>query len=562
MTQEVTNPIVADDVRVGSFSLETLTTGMYEHPFHCIREYVQNSYDAIRAARNKELLPADTGLVTIAISGSSARPSLSVKDNGEGISAAEAVQTLVSIGASKKRSTLNAGFRGIGRLAGIAYCTTLRFTTKWKGDAEATIVEFDCGRMRGYMRPGAEVTDVKEVIRLCVKTGSITAKAEEHFTEVEMIGLIGNGIEFAVIEKLVPYLRQVCPTDYSDRFSQAPRIRAFTQSVGHTLGAIEVETRFKRERTQILKAYDDSSPTADQRRPSVISDIELINEPELGWHGWIGKSNFKGELTDDTVAGIRFRVKNIQVGGSEIIEELGAELTLGGTEGRLQRWAVGEVFITNPAVIPNARRDGFEDGPVWREIRKDVKARVARRVVTLVRAASNSRKTLKSIAAEAASLTRTIEQKEHVEQSDFDRLVAAIDRVLTRLKPDKLTGGDPNEVGEQISKLKALKDRLSELRTRAPKASQPSAPPTDSKSDAGTKTETGTDTDDHDTVYDDQSGIGDDEGDDSGGTPEFPWTDQQLLDALLRVVTQEHGAAEAERLLGLAQRLLEDESLS
>ncbi|CAM3780465.1 ATP-binding protein (plasmid) [Agrobacterium radiobacter] len=553
MTQEVTNPIIADDVRVGSFSLETLTTGMYEHPFHCIREYVQNSYDAIRAARAKGIYPEDSGLVTIAISGSAARPSLSVKDNGEGISADEAVRTLVSIGASKKRSTLNAGFRGIGRLAGIAYCTTLRFTTKWKGEPEATIVEFDCGRMRGYMRPGAETIDVREVIRLCVKTGSATAKVEDHFTEVEMIGLMGNGLEFAVIETLVPYLRQVCPTDYSDRFSQAPRIRAFSQSVGHPLGAVEVETRFKRERTQILKAYDDASPTADQRRSSVISDIELITAPELGWHGWIGKSNFKGEITDDMVAGIRFRVKNIQVGGSELIEELGAELTTGGTEGRLQRWAVGEIFITNPAVVPNARRDGFEDGPAWRDIRKDIKTRVARRVVTLVRAASNSRKTLKTIAAEASSLARTVEQRDMIDQADYDKLVAAIDRLLSRLKPDKLTGGDPNEVGEQISKLKALKDRLSELRSRPPKTSQPSATSTDTKSEPASQTET----DDEDIGDEEPVNAADDDEDDA--IAEIPWTDQQLLDALYRVIIQEHGTPEAERLLSLARRALEED---
>jgi hypothetical protein len=232
---------------------------MYEDPLHCIREYVQNAYDAIRSARGT-VLPDDGGLVTISISGSSSRPTLSVRDDGLGIPAADAVATLVSIGASKKRPNLNAGFRGIGRLAGVAYCTTLRFTTSAAGDSVATVVEFDCGRMRGFMRPGAEVQDVRDVIRSCVKTGTIANDSAKHFTEVEMVGLIGIGLEFAEIERLVPYLRQVCPVDYSDRFAPAPRIRAFAESLGQPIGTIEVETRYKKERTQILKAYDNATP--------------------------------------------------------------------------------------------------------------------------------------------------------------------------------------------------------------------------------------------------------------------------------------------------------------
>jgi molecular chaperone HtpG len=547
-TQNVTASITTDDVRVGSFSLETLTTGMYENPLHCIREYVQNSYDAIRAARAGGLLTADEGLITIAITGSSSRPSLSVRDNGEGIASSEAISTLVSIGASRKRSNINAGFRGIGRLAGVAYCTTLRFTTTAQGETQATIVEFDCGRMRGFMRPGAEIMDVKEVIRLCVKTGQAAAKADDHFTEVEMIGLTGIGLEFAVIEKLVPYLRQVCPTDYSDRFTMATRIRTFSDSVGHPLGSIEVETKFKRERTQILKAYDDASPTSDDRKSSIITDIELINAPELGWHGWIGKSNFKGEITDDMVAGVRFRLKNIQIGGSDLIEELGAELTTGGTEGRLQRWAVGEIFITNPAVVPNARRDGFEDSPAWRQIRHDVKTRVARRVITMVRAASTSRRTLKSIASETTSLSRSLTGRETIDDASYDRLTASVDRLLGRLKPDKLTGGDPNQVGEQISKLKALKDKLVELRGRAPKGNPALE---DNPSNAAGVSEEPEEDGTEDPV--------DEVAPNGNEDPVETWTADQLLDALRRAIAQEHGSAEAERLWAIAQSLLQSD---
>jgi molecular chaperone HtpG len=549
--------VPADSVIVGSYSLESLTTGMYEDPRHCIREYVQNGYDAIRAARTAELIGPTEGIVTVSIGGSQSRPTITVKDDGTGIPSAQAVSILVSVGASTKRSTLNAGFRGIGRLAGIAYCTALRFTTTVAGEDVATVVEFDCGRLRGFMKPSADYQDIREVIRLCSSSDTKPALVDAHWTEVEMIGLTGVGLEFAEIEKLVPYLREVCPTDYSDRFTFAPRIRNFAETVGHPIGSIEVETRYKRERTQILKAYDDATPTSDPRKPSTVNDIELINNAELGWHGWIARSNFKGELTDDTVAGVRFRMKNIQIDGSDLIETLGSELTLGGTEGRLQRYAVGEIFITNPAVIPNARRDGFEDSAAWRQIRSDVKMKVAKRVVTLVREASKSRTALRTMASEIAGLARKIDV-EWIEPLVADQVSASINRLLVRLKPDKLTGGDPNEVGGHISKLKTLQEKLEELRNR-PKP-QPEESGEQDENDSSLEGDDGEGEDNgNDTGR--GSSKSDDAGDKEDIEPPERWPADRMLAAVRFVIEAEQGAKEAQRIFEAAAGHLASGSL-
>src|SRR5687768_17610688 len=103
-------------ITVGSFSLESLTTGMYENPFHCLREYVQNGLDAIHDAREAGLFGSEAGSITITITGKASHPSLSIRDDGIGIPSSVAVATLVSLGASRKKPTQHAGFRGIGRL--------------------------------------------------------------------------------------------------------------------------------------------------------------------------------------------------------------------------------------------------------------------------------------------------------------------------------------------------------------------------------------------------------------------------------------------------------------
>lgn len=549
-------PVQSTDVMVGSYSLETLTTGMYENPLHCVREYVQNGFDAIREARSAGVLGDCAGQVSISITGSAKRPTLTIDDDGIGLAGAEAVSALVSVGASRKRSNLNAGFRGIGRLAGVAYCGTLRFTTTVKGEGFATVVEFDCGRMKGFMRPSAEWQDVRTVIQACATTSQVPASEGAHGTKVEMIGLAGIGLEFAEIGRLVPYLRQVCPTDYSDRFTFAERIRSYAAGFGQPIPTVEVETRYKRERTQILKAYDDATNTSKPKMPSTVTDVEMVGSAELGWFGWIGKSNFKGELTDDTVAGVRFRVKNIQIDGSDLIEALAAELTTGGTEGRLQRYAVGEVFITNPAVVPNARRDGFEDGKAWSLIRADVKQKVAKRVIALVRAASTSRTRLKTIAKEIAALKAQLEVTS-VSVADGKRIAKLIDSLLSRLRPDKLTGGDPDQVGNYVSQVKTLREKLKELQAR----SEAGGSGADTSSGAGgeggegggTSEEGGEDEDD-DGAQDGDGEAEDDGARDGGGR----WTADEVLESLRAVMTRELGPERTEALFDLAFDRLED----
>nr|WP_246718456.1 ATP-binding protein [Rhizobium laguerreae] len=521
---------------------------MYENPRHCLREYIQNSYDSIRAARASGLIEGTAGLVTVSISGTASKPTLTISDDGAGIAADLAVASLVSIGASRKRSATNAGFRGIGRLAGIAYCTTLRFTTSAPGEATETLVEFDCGQMRSYMKPGAEIQDVREVIRICTQSETRPAPAEKHFMQVEMIGLIGVGLEFIEIEELIPYLRQVCPVDYSDRFSFAPRIRAFCEGFGSPLGAIDVETRFKRERKQILKGYDNAAPTGNG--PSNVYDLQLISSAELGWYAWIGKSSFKGEIVDDTVAGVRFRLKNIQVGGSEIVEDLASELTAGRTEGRLQRWAVGEVFITNPSVVPNARRDGFEDNAAWRDIKKDVRLKVAKRVVALVRAASKSRSALKNILLEIANLDRQVLIGSQDAEA-IGRLIALADRIIIKLNADKLSGIDPNEIGEQVAKVKGLRDTLVEAKGKIKKQEDEPAGAEEQPAE-----ETHDDTPEPEGDADPAASIGDTDQHEEDEEREEPWSSEEMLASLIEVITSELGQTEAERLLVLARENL------
>lgn len=541
-------PRTPDPIEVGSFFLETLTTGMYENPFHCIREYIQNGFDAIQDATRAGTLPADEGRVLVSVGGNQRAPSLSVRDNGSGIVAARAYSTLVSLGASRKTPQLHAGFRGIGRLAGIAYATTLRFTTSAKGEATATIVEFDCGRIRGYFSPGAEPVDVRDVMRASVTTKTTTAAEDEHFTEVEMLGLVNLGREFVDLAKLLPYLRTVSPVEYSDSFDYADRIRALAASFGAALPSIHVEIKQKKERKPILKPYKNSYPTYKKTTFSKLHDIETYSSVEHGWYGWIGVSNFPGEIVDDMASGVRFRIKNIQIGDADIIESLAEELTPTGSERRLQPWAVGEIFVTNPKVVPNARRDGFEDSAAWRDVRRDIKEQIVKRIIKLVRSASVTRSSLKALADALSTLTAAVAVEE-MSPADKTRIDTLIKRHLQTLgDPQKLVGADPKEVTSLTSKFKELAERLAKHAVVQPEP-EPEPEPEPAPEGDGAEPDGGGDGDDD---TDGGAGAADD---DEDATPP---SRKEVIQAALET---ELAAAQAARLADVVIAKLEEHGL-
>jgi len=215
---------------------------------------------------------------------------------------------------------------------------------------------------------------------------------------------------------------------------------------------------------------------------STLFDIETFTSKEHGWYGWIGRSNFPGEVTDETVAGVRFRVKNIQIGDSRLIEDMAEELTYSGTERRLQRWAVGEIFITNTQVVPNARRDGFEDNQAWREIRRDIKEKVAKRVVKLIRAASSSRSALKRLVSAFDRLDRGLKVAKLTTDQKAEQ-DADLKKQIEALGSDKLAGVDPKEVSALISRFKGLQEKLTEIQVEDPPAPSPPTYPDEGAGD-------------------------------------------------------------------------------
>lgn len=107
--------------RVGASIVEIITESLYDKPIVVFREYVQNSADSLAAAEHGG--HAEDLSVRIW----TAQNDLFFLDNGIGIRATDFVHKMSSIAYSSKVRSENIGYKGIGRLSGLAYCSELSF---------------------------------------------------------------------------------------------------------------------------------------------------------------------------------------------------------------------------------------------------------------------------------------------------------------------------------------------------------------------------------------------------------------------------------------------------
>ena len=134
---------------VGKNILENLTTGMYSDSKVIFREYIQNACDQIDLAIEKGILSSDEGVIDVFINATERY--ISIKDNATGIRERDFTENLGDIANSNKEIGKNKGFRGIGRLCGLAYCKLLKFTTSYEGENIKSIMICDAEKMRSML---------------------------------------------------------------------------------------------------------------------------------------------------------------------------------------------------------------------------------------------------------------------------------------------------------------------------------------------------------------------------------------------------------------------------
>jgi molecular chaperone HtpG len=344
-----------DEIVVGKDILELVSSSMYVDPMTIYREYVQNAADSIDEARAGGLLKTDEpGKVTISID--SAARNVKITDNGTGVPHGEFASRLTAFGASKKRGRGARGFRGVGRLAGIGYCQELIFRSRTPGEMKVSEIRWDCRKLKTMLRSTEEHQDLSDAVAQVVELRPVAAGASpERFFEVELRGIIRHRNDQLLNTPAIKnYLAQVAPVPFQEQFPFKDEI---LRHLGSLVRLGDLQILVGNDATPVQRPHQDRlelSPGAFDP----FTNIELLSvegmDGETASVGWVLHHGYTGALPAScNVRGLRIRCGNIQVGDDRLLEGLFPEA-------RFNAWSVGELHVIDPRIIPNGRRDHFE----------------------------------------------------------------------------------------------------------------------------------------------------------------------------------------------------------
>ena len=435
------------DVTVGPSILGLVTSGIYDDPLSIYREYIQNSVDELSRRDGVE------GRVDITID--PRRKRVSICDNGHGLTYQECLENLVPIAQSKKRLGQERGFRGIGRLSGLAFAESVTFLTRTSAIDPVTRVLWTRNGITKRANPSETAEhDFENLVNVETLEG---LDYPDHFFQVEIDGVSRHSAGVLLNREAVRgYISEVCPVPLAPDFPFFKDVQGVFQGQEQPYS---LQVFIDDAGQPILKQYS-SAIVLSGSREDHFHEFERVRVPSIDGDGdaavgWIAHSSYLGAIPKaNRIRGIRARIGNIQVGDERTFDHLFEEE-------RFNRWCVGEVHILDSRIVPNGRRDYFELNPHLRNLENHL-APIFRQISARCRAESSNRnkeKRMVSTIADieavyelAASGCLTLDDTKGI----VDRGLMEAEKIYQELK---LAGIE----GEASSRLNYAQEKLSEF---------------------------------------------------------------------------------------------------
>ena len=443
------------NIVVGKDVIELLGSAMYRDPLSIYREYIQNAVDSIDDAVKDGLLK-DASESKIDISVNNIERIIRIRDNGTGVSKKTFKRKMLSIGASGKRASSARGFRGIGRLSGLGYCQELIFRTRAKGQ-DVSQLKWNIRAIKKALSDNKNDADLAKLIEETTEFQSFPSdEYPEHFFEVEMVKPLRLGGDILLnLDRVKNYLSQVAPVPFSNDFTLAKQIRTHLQENG---GLNEYNIFINHSEDALCKAYSDTISFSETKKVTFTGNLDLIAINDANGNisaaGWIAHSDYQGAIPPRSlVGGLRARVGNLQIGERDLFVDAFPEP-------RFNSWSVGEIYIISKKIIPNGRRDGFEQNkqlsdlqirllPYCHDIAKQCRKQSALR---------NTQKRIDSLLVKAAEGLEVLNQgvlSEHAQSDRKSQIKGVISEVEYLLPSAEVSDKYTKNVNRELSKLKS-----------------------------------------------------------------------------------------------------------
>ena len=437
---------------LGADILNLITTGMYDTPLAIYREYIQNAADAIEDSPwpNK-------GHVEISIS--PGERNVKIRDNGPGLTHAQARRELIPIARSRKERGTNRGFRGIGRLSGLAFADSVTFRTRASETQQVTEISWHGTTLRASAVGGAYP---EQVIQTSVEVSRIDGAGwPTHFFEVEVEQVARHAAGRILNRDAVRrYVAEVGPVPMSEEFPFTKEVDALFADGQQPL-ALQVtlegeEEPIRRRHAAGLKFSPDRIDAFTELQPLRVPAADNNKDAAIGW---IAHSSYLGAIPKDLgIRGLRLRKGNIQIGGENVLDTLFREE-------RFNRWCVGEIHVIDERLLPNGRRDYFEPSPHVRQIENHLESMI-QGLVSRCRTASSARNRNRKIKTTLENMESAYELagSGYLQAKDAREFVKRTLQDAQALE-ETLRLTDPNHK-LNATKLACLKTKLQQFRPR------------------------------------------------------------------------------------------------
>ncbi|HJH75972.1 MAG TPA: ATP-binding protein [Prevotellaceae bacterium] len=343
--------------QIGKDVIESLTLGMYEDCRFIYREYIQNAADAVDKAIECNLLKKGEEAIHVRIDKDNR--SISVQDNATGIPQEKVMAILRNIAHSTKKRGEDKGFRGIGRLGGLGYCSKLIFETSYYGESVKSIMTWDADLLKYIINDREDKEEATEVLAKVTKLETKDENIDAHYFNVIMEDVSLD--DLLDVESVSDYLSMVAPVDISSRFIFRQKINDFKKENGLVVDTYNIfvnDDQIYKPYTSVI--YDEGN--GGKKKVDDIVDVKFLLEKDdngsIIYWGWYSISTLRGQMKPLNLArGIRLRKENIQIGDEEICKKFFTKTE----DQRFSFYYFGEIHAVSKGLIPNSRRDYFAE---------------------------------------------------------------------------------------------------------------------------------------------------------------------------------------------------------
>ena len=451
----------------GKNVIETLSVGMYDNPLFLFREYVQNAADAIDAAVQAGILNEGKGQIEIKIDPD--RRIISFEDNGTGIPRRQVKKMLANIGDSQKDRKTDKGFRGIGRLGGLGYCQKVRFETSAKGEPTKSYLEWDARNLHDILNDKNDRIHAGALIKRITSTWEEECDADLHFFKVSLLNVNEQSDELLDVTEIHRYLSMVAPVPFDyQKFRFVSDIEKFLIDSGIPKPN---EYSLYVNNEEVKKGYE--TPLKIEGGKTVdILDVrcKVIKDPDgntLGWY-WFCVSAFDGFLPKKCwQRGLRLRKSNIQIGDADCLTNHPKRGLALWKDDRGNSYFIGEIHVLDEDLIPNSRRDYFNQDEACRRFEEALSAEFSdfwalcryastiRSATEKVKAAEEARKVFQKKDREGQFYDKAERDSEFKKLKEADNKAAAAEKTIVKIQ-EKASDGLLAAEGDQPSPLATI----------------------------------------------------------------------------------------------------------